>query len=614
MFKYRFLVLLGVFATGGCAASDDPTGHLARRLGSTSMVISQIYGGGGNSGAVLTYDYVELFNRGTASVSLSGWSIQYTSASSSTYAVNALSSATVPPGGYYLFQLASQNTSVGSPLPSTADGTGASNMSASNGKVALLNDITACGSGCATTNTAVVDFVGYGTANEYEGTAAASLGSNNGVLLRGGVGCTDTNINSSDFSLGTWVTTSSITLHNSASTPAPCGGGTEASVALEAAVAADHAPPSPDLPPPPKPDSSLVPVEPKTSDAAVPVPDAPTAVDLNKIVDANKTADAAKIAESAVAPDTKPAGDITVVTAGTVVLSQVYGGGGNSGATYNHDFLELFNRTANTIAIGGWSVQYGSTANNFSQKVDIPLGATIAPYGYFLVQLTGGTTGSALPTPDLDATAGATSFNLSASNGKVALVMGTALLACGTSTSRCTSSAILDLVGYGTSSDYEGTAASTPSSAADSLFRKNGGCTDTNDNSADITTAAVSPRNSASATNNCTTVLFDGGAVTHDSSAKKDSGHKDSARKDSARKDKAVATGDATPTVDLSQDVGGAGGDVSKTDARKKDSGTTKKDDEEGCACSTSGAGDPGTLGLGWLLLLGAVLARRRRR
>jgi hypothetical protein len=26
-----------------------------------------------------------------------------------------------------------------------------------------------------------------------------------------------------------------------------------------------------------------------------------------------------------------------------VVISQVYGGGGNTGATYTHDFIELFN-------------------------------------------------------------------------------------------------------------------------------------------------------------------------------------------------------------------------------------------------------------------------------
>ena len=47
---------------------------------SPDVVISQVYGGGGNSGAPYTNDFIELFNRGTSTVSLAGWSIQYTSA------------------------------------------------------------------------------------------------------------------------------------------------------------------------------------------------------------------------------------------------------------------------------------------------------------------------------------------------------------------------------------------------------------------------------------------------------------------------------------------------------------------------------------------------------
>src|SRR5262245_42019701 len=50
------------------------------RAASPNVVISQVYGGGGNSGAPLANDFVELFNRGNTTVSLSGWSVQYTSA------------------------------------------------------------------------------------------------------------------------------------------------------------------------------------------------------------------------------------------------------------------------------------------------------------------------------------------------------------------------------------------------------------------------------------------------------------------------------------------------------------------------------------------------------
>src|SRR5688500_17329353 len=47
---------------------------------SPNIVISQVYGAGGNSGATLTHDYIELFNRGNTAVSLAGWSLQYASA------------------------------------------------------------------------------------------------------------------------------------------------------------------------------------------------------------------------------------------------------------------------------------------------------------------------------------------------------------------------------------------------------------------------------------------------------------------------------------------------------------------------------------------------------
>jgi len=51
----------------------------AARSASSDMVVSQVYAGGGNSGATYTNDFVELFNRGSAAVDLSTWSIQYAS-------------------------------------------------------------------------------------------------------------------------------------------------------------------------------------------------------------------------------------------------------------------------------------------------------------------------------------------------------------------------------------------------------------------------------------------------------------------------------------------------------------------------------------------------------
>src|SRR5215510_6699498 len=83
------------------------------------VVISQVYGGGGNAGATLRNDYVELFNRGTASVDITGWSLQYGSATGTgTFDQNMTAALTgsIPPCAYYLVQLASSG-STGSTLP-----------------------------------------------------------------------------------------------------------------------------------------------------------------------------------------------------------------------------------------------------------------------------------------------------------------------------------------------------------------------------------------------------------------------------------------------------------------------------------------------------------------
>src|SRR5262245_31331114 len=89
----------------------------------------------------------------------------------------------------------------------------------------------------------------------------------------------------------------------------------------------------------------------------------------------------------------------------TVVISQVYGGGGNSGAPLTNDFIELHNLTAAAVSVDGWSVQYASatgTGNFGATTTQITeLSGTIAPHGYLLVQEAGGAVGSPLPTPDV---------------------------------------------------------------------------------------------------------------------------------------------------------------------------------------------------------------------
>ena len=170
----------------------------------TNVVISQIYGGGGNSGATYLNDFVELFNPLSTPVNLSTWSVQYTSALGTTWANKANLSGSIQPHHYYLVQLASQN-SVGIPLPMAEATNVTINMSASTGgKVALVNNQTALTGSNPIGISGVVDFVGYGTANAYEGAGAALAppGNTNSLVRKNG-GYTDSNDNSTDFVLST---------------------------------------------------------------------------------------------------------------------------------------------------------------------------------------------------------------------------------------------------------------------------------------------------------------------------------------------------------------------------------------------------------------------------
>src|SRR5439155_21356107 len=149
------------------------------RGASPSLVVSQVYAGGGNAGATFTNDFVELFNRGSSAADVSGWTVQYASASSTSWQVTPLSGS-VQPGHYYLVQLAS-SASIGSPLP-TPDATGTTNMAVSGGKVALVRGtaLLSCGAsaGSCSGNPQIADLIGYGSAADYEGTGAAPTISN----------------------------------------------------------------------------------------------------------------------------------------------------------------------------------------------------------------------------------------------------------------------------------------------------------------------------------------------------------------------------------------------------------------------------------------------------
>jgi Lamin Tail Domain len=192
----------------------------AARSASSEMVVGQVFAGGGNANAPYTNDFVELFNRGAATVDLSTWSVQYATGSGTSWQVTPLSGS-VPAGGHYLIQLASA-AAIGAPLP-TPDATGTSNLAVSGGKVALVSSTTAltCGGsvGSCSADASVVDLIGYGSATDYEGGGSGPAISNTTAAVRTGGGCTDTDANASDFTAAT------PTPRNSTAAPAPCSGG-----------------------------------------------------------------------------------------------------------------------------------------------------------------------------------------------------------------------------------------------------------------------------------------------------------------------------------------------------------------------------------------------------
>ncbi|HUL71929.1 MAG TPA: lamin tail domain-containing protein [Vicinamibacterales bacterium] len=199
--------------------------------------------------------------------------------------------------------------------------------------------------------------------------------------------------------------------------------------------------------------------------------------------------------------------------ASQIVISQVYGGGGNTGATYTNDFVEIFNRGSVAVDLTGWSLQYASATGTGDFGVNSAqltlLSGFIQPGQYFLVQEAQGAGGTtALPTPDIT---DVSPISMSATAGKVALVLGTASLGCNGGSTPCSGgqlALIQDLVGYGTgpttgANFFEGTGAAPTLSNTTAAFRASGGCTDTDDNAADFSSGAPAPRNSASPLHPC---------------------------------------------------------------------------------------------------------------
>jgi hypothetical protein len=585
---------------------------------STSLVISQVYGGGGNTGAPLRNDYIEVFNRSGSSVDVTGWSVQYASTTGTSWAKTDLTGV-VPAGGYLLVQEAAGANLAAPPLP-TPDATGTIAMAAGAGKVVLRNTNTVITAGTVCpTDAATVDVVGYGTGTTcFEGSGPTATLSNTSAALRANAGCTDTDDNAADFGTGTPAPRNSATTANTCAAPstptpptlsvatAPLNPTPGTAVTITAAVTPGANPASTGLsvicdlswaglgssaplfddgtngdatagdltftltfsiPSDTTPGTKVgscgvsdaesrsnsapysVNVAPMVTDVAPSISNhTPDSDETNVAVDANigitfseavdvaagwysiscgtsgahtavvsggptafllnpdadfahgetctVTVSGAQVADQDTSdpPDNvegNPSWSFTTSAAQLVVVSQVYGGGGNSGATYKNDFIELYNRGSDPVNLNGWSVQYASATGTTWQVTNLT-NFSLQPGQHYLVQEAQGAGGTLnLPPPDATGT-----IAMSATAGKVALANSTTALsgACPTGGS------IFDFVGYGTTANcFEGSGPTAAPSNTTAALRKAAGATDTNNNAADFEISAPNPRGTSDA-------------------------------------------------------------------------------------------------------------------
>ncbi|MGN6751465.1 MAG: ExeM/NucH family extracellular endonuclease [Intrasporangium sp.] len=170
-----------------------------------------------------------------------------------------------------------------------------------------------------------------------------------------------------------------------------------------------------------------------------------------------------------------------------VVINEIYGGGGNTGATYKNDFVELINKGTTSVDLSGWSVQYAAAAGtNWSGVTSLK--GSIAPGKTYLVSLaSGGAVGADLPTPDASGTT-----NMSATAGNVALARIQTPLSC--STTACASAAdVVDLVGFGSGLAFAG--APAPGHSNTTSISRDASATNTANNKADFTAGTPTPQN-----------------------------------------------------------------------------------------------------------------------
>ena len=462
-----------------------------------AVVISQVYGGGGNTGATLKNDYIELLNHSSTSVDLSGWSVQHLPTSGSTWSVTPLTNFILQPGQYFLIQ-ESQGAG-GTDLLPTPDAVGTITVSSTSGKVALVSNSTML-TGTCPTGSGIVDFVGYGntsgnTANCFEGSAPVPTLTNTTAALRLSGGCFDTDDNSHDFVTGNPNPRNSSSATNICGGPLGYGFATPRSVVVGASTLLTvYAAPAQN----PTSTGIIVTADLSTigGSASQAFNGSGSTFTFNATVPANNATGVITLPVTITDLQGRVGGASIVVKVLPVIpdhvtISQLYGGGGNSGATYNHDYVELFNPYNTPFDLTGWSIQYGAATGDTWQVQ--PLGGSIGPGEYYLIGLAtnNNNIGAALPAANVNG-----DINMAAAAGKLALVNSFDSLV---GPCPLEDPTLVDFLGYGTTANCaEGTRSAAPS-ATTAVFRKNNGSTDTDNNLADFITGAPTPGRSPQA-------------------------------------------------------------------------------------------------------------------
>jgi len=173
-----------------------------------------------------------------------------------------------------------------------------------------------------------------------------------------------------------------------------------------------------------------------------------------------------------------------------LVISEVYGGGGNSGATYTHDFIELYNPTSAPIPVDGMSVQYRSSGGTAAANGVTALSGSVPAGGHYLVQEAAGAGGTtALPSPDATG-----SIAMSGSAFTVWLATGTTALS-PAADGTAVRDGIVDLVGVNSNTFETAKAAGIGNTTSSSRTGA-----DTDNNAVDFATGAPDPQNSGGGT------------------------------------------------------------------------------------------------------------------